>query len=79
MRAYFEGMILDLAAGGQVQWHPSKTPREYAREGKLSPADRERMRGIVDGVYDASFAGSTVGAAEWERWRLAAGAVGRGA
>lgn len=79
MRAYFEGMILDLAAAGRVQWHPSKTPREYVREGKLTPADRERLRTIVDGVYDASFAGAAVGPAEWEAWRHAAGTVGRGA
>jgi hypothetical protein len=79
MRAWFEGMILDLAAGGLVQWHPSKTPREYVREAKLPAVERERLRALVDGVYDASFAGTLIGPPEWERWRRDAMEVGHGA
>lgn len=73
MRAHFEGVVLDLAAAGQVRWHPSKTPREYAREAKLTADERARLTSLVDGVYAASFAGTTFTTADWERWRAAAG------
>lgn len=69
MRAYFEGMVLDLSAAGAVRWHPSKTPREYAHEAKLPTDDRVRLAALVDGVYAASFAGREFGAAEWQAWR----------
>lgn len=79
MRAWFEGMILDLAVAGQVQWHPSKTPREYVREAKVGPADRDRLGALVDAVYAASFAGAAIGREEWDAWRRGAGEVGHGA
>jgi hypothetical protein len=72
MRAYFEGLILDLAAAGAVAWHPSKTPREYVREAKVSPAERGALAELVDQVYDASFAGAVWGRLEWEAWRARA-------
>jgi uncharacterized protein DUF4129 len=73
MRLHFEGIVLDLAQAGLVKWHPSKTPREYTREAKLSAEDRARFTSLVDGVYAASFAGAAWSAAEWESWRAAAG------
>ena len=69
MRAMFEATALDLAAAGLVRWHPSKTPREYAREAKLAPPARLRLVAVVDGLYASSFAGAETGPAEWEQWR----------
>lgn len=69
MRAWFEGIILDLSVAGVVRWHPSKTPREYVREAKLPPEVRDRLAGLVDGLYAASFAGHQVGDQEWREWR----------
>lgn len=73
VRALFEGMVLDLDASGALRWHPSKTPREYAREARLDVEDRARLRALVDGVYAYSFAGLPCGPAEWEGWRQLAG------
>lgn len=76
MRAMFEATALDLAAAGLVRWHPSKTPREYAREAKLAGEARTRLGALVDGLYAASFAGRNFGPAEFESWRAMAAARG---
>jgi hypothetical protein len=72
VRALFDAVILELDARKVVRWHPSKTPREYAREARLRLDDRSRLTGLVDGVYAYSFAGTPCSAAEWEAWRTAA-------
>jgi len=72
VRAHFDAVILDLDGMGGVRWHPSKTPREYAREARLGGEDRHRLVGLVDGVYAFSYAGAPCGPAEWEAWRAAA-------
>jgi hypothetical protein len=77
VRAHFEALVLDLDGIGGVRWHPSKTPREYAREAKLAPDGRQRLAGLVDGVYAFSYAGAHCGRAEWDAWRAAAGGAWR--
>lgn len=69
VRARFEALVLDLDGQGAVRWHPSKTPREYAREVKLGGESRARLASLVDGVYAYSFAKAPCGAPEWEAWR----------
>lgn len=77
MRAHFEATALELAAAGLVRWHPSKTPREYAREAKLDGEARARLGALVDGVYAASFEGRSFGPTEYEAWRAMTVAGGR--
>jgi hypothetical protein len=72
VRAWFDGVVLELDERGALRWHPSKTPREYAREAKLAGDDRARLAGLVDGVYAFSYAGVPCGQDEWEAWRAAA-------
>jgi hypothetical protein len=72
VRAWFDGLVLELDQRGALRWHPSKTPREYAREAKLAVDERHRLAGLVDGVYAFSYAGIPCGRAEWEAWRDAA-------
>lgn len=69
VRALFEAVVLELDGQGAVRWHPSKTPREYAREVKLGGESRARLAALVDGVYAYSFAKVPCGAPEWEAWR----------
>ncbi|MBW8772052.1 MAG: DUF4129 domain-containing protein [Gemmatimonadetes bacterium] len=79
MRFMFEATALDLAAAGLVRWHPSKTPREYAREAKVSLESRARLTTMVDGLYAASFEGRAFGPDEYDAWRVAASGGWRGA
>lgn len=79
MRAGFEAVALDLAAAGLVQWHPSKTAREYAREAKIGAEERLRLGTLVEQVYAASFAGTSVGMSEYADWRALAAGGWRGA
>jgi hypothetical protein len=72
VRAQFDAVVLDLDGVGGVRWHPSKTPREYAREAKLSAGERHRLGTLVDGVYSFSYAGTPCGRSEWEEWRASA-------
>jgi len=72
VRALFEAIVLELDGQGALRWHPSKTPREYAREVKLGGDARARLSSLVDGVYAYSFAKAPCGAREWEAWRGAA-------
>jgi hypothetical protein len=72
VRAQFEAVVLDLDGVGGVRWHPSKTPREYAREAKLALEERHRLTGLVDDVYAFSYAGAPCGRAEWDAWRATA-------
>jgi hypothetical protein len=72
VRSLFDGLVLELDGQGALRWHPSKTPREYAREARLGGEGRARLSRLVDGVYDYSFAKAPCGALEWEAWRGAA-------
>lgn len=77
VRAWFDGLVLELDERGALRWHPSKTPREYAREAKLDGDGRHRFAGLVDGVYAFSYAGDPCGREEWEAWRASAAGAWR--
>lgn len=77
----FEALVLRLDALGSVRWGPGKTAREYAREARLAPAERERLARLVGALYRYVYGGAACGpddyralrgAAEGE-WRAAAG------
>lgn len=70
----FQGLALEMAAGAAVRYHPSKTPREYAREARLPSADRERLGILVDQLYGYAFAGTPCGLDEYLAWRSRAAA-----
>lgn len=73
VRSLFDALVLELDGQGALRWHPSKTPREYAREARLGGEGRARLSQLVDGVYAYSFAKVPCGAPEWESWRGRAG------
>lgn len=65
----FVALALTLEGQGLLQYHPSKTPAECAREARLAGADRERMRDLVRSLYAFAFGGRTLGLDEYRRWR----------
>jgi hypothetical protein len=68
----FVGLALGLDAQGLVQYQPSRTPAEVAREARLADADRERLRGLVRTLYATAFGGARCGADEYRAWRAQA-------
>ena len=69
----FIGLALGLDARGLVQYRPSRTPAEVAREARLADADRERLRALVRTLYACAFGGAPCGPAEYRAWRAQAG------
>lgn len=65
----FVAIALTLDAGGLLKYQPSKTPAECAREARLSPADRDRLRGMVRTLYAGAFGGRALGPDDYRRWR----------
>ncbi len=65
----FISLALTLDAGGLLQYHPSKTPAECAREAKLAGADRDRLRGLVRTLYAGAFGGRPIAVQDYRRWR----------
>jgi hypothetical protein len=65
----FVALALTLDAGGLLQYQPSKTPAECAREARLSAADRDRLRGLVRTLYAGAFGGRALGLDDYRRWR----------
>ena len=51
LRLGFLALTLELDAGGSVTYAPGKTPAEYAREARLAPGDRGRLRELVRALY----------------------------
>ena len=68
----FLGLALTLDGEGLLRYHPSKTPAECAREARLAPADRERLRELVRVLYACIFGGTPCGPDDYRRWREAA-------
>jgi hypothetical protein len=65
----FVALALGLERQGLLQYHGSKTPAECARDARLAPADRERLRGLVGALYLHVFGGRPVGPEDYRRWR----------
>ncbi len=67
----FVALALTLEGEGLLQYHPSKTPAECAREAKLAGSDRERLRGLVRSLYAHAFGGREIAPDDYRRWREA--------
>jgi hypothetical protein len=65
----FVGLALTLESQGLLQYHPSKTPAECARDARLAAADRERLRELVRRLYAHAFGGESIGVDDYRRWR----------
>jgi hypothetical protein len=73
LRFVFAGVVLRLEATGAVRRAAGKTPADYAREARLAPADRERLRELVRALYRHVYGGEPCDPADYRRWRGAAG------
>ncbi len=69
----FRALVLDLDRRGVLRFHPSKTPSEYTRDPALPPAERERLRALVQALYGYAFARWPCGPVEYRNWRGLAG------
>lgn len=65
----FVALVLTLHGQGAVQYHPSKTPAEYAREARLAEGDRDRLRALVRALYAHVFGGRPLAPDDYRRWR----------
>jgi hypothetical protein len=65
----FVALALTLEGQGLLQYHPSKTPAECAREASLAGSDRERLRGLVRSLYAHAFGGREIAPEDYRRWR----------
>lgn len=65
----FVALALTLEGQGLLQYHPSKTPAECAREARLAGSDRERLRDLVRNLYAYAFSGRSIGPDDYRRWR----------
>jgi hypothetical protein len=67
----FVALALGLERQGLLQYHASKTPAECARDARLAPSDRERLRGLVRTLYLHVFGGQAVRLEDYRLWRAA--------
>lgn len=65
----FVALALTLEGQGLLQYHPSKTPGECAREARLAGSDRERLRELVRTLYSHAFGGRSIAPDDYRRWR----------
>lgn len=65
----FVALALTLEGQGLLQYHPSKTPAECAREARLAGSDRERLRDLVRNLYSYAFGGRSIAPDDYRRWR----------
>lgn len=65
----FVALALTLQGQGVLEYDPSKTPAECAREARLAEGDRERLRSLVRALYAHAFGGRPLGPEEYRRWR----------
>jgi Domain of unknown function (DUF4129) len=68
MQAAFRGLMLRLDARGLVRYHPSKTPREYAREARLNDRDRQDLADSVGRLYAHAYAGQPCESRQYHDW-----------
>jgi hypothetical protein len=67
----FVSLALGLDRAGLLQYHASKTPAECARDARLAPEDRERLRGMVRTLYLHAFGGRPTALDDYRHWRAA--------
>ena len=72
----FVAAVLDLDARHIVQFHPSKTPAEYALEARLDAAGRSGLTELVASLYRHVFGGTPCDAEQWLRFDALAAGLG---
>jgi hypothetical protein len=72
LRLAFDALVVRLDAMGSVRWGPGKTARDYTREARLLPPDRDRLGGIVGLLYRHVYSGAPCGPREYAVLRGAA-------
>jgi len=72
----FVSVVLDLDARRVVQFHPSKTPAEYAAEARLDEGGRSDLADLVASLYRHLFGGTPCDLEEWQRFDARAAGVG---
>jgi hypothetical protein len=65
----FVALALTLEGQGLLQYHPSKTPAECAREARLAGSDGERLRDLVRSLYSYAFGGRSIALDDYRSWR----------
>jgi len=68
MQAAFISLVLRLDARELLRYHPSKTPREYAREANLQAAEKSRLGDSVRALYACVYAGAPCTAITYREW-----------
>jgi hypothetical protein len=68
LRIGFLALALELDASGSVTYTPGKTPAEYAREARLAPDDRGRLRDLVRALYRHVYGAVPCSPDECARW-----------
>jgi len=72
LRLAFDALVVRLDAMGSVRWGPGKTARDYTREARLAPRERDRLRQLVGLLYRHVYSGAPCGPAEFAALRDAA-------
>ena len=72
LRLAFDALVVRLDAMGSVHWGPGKTARDYTREARLAPRERDRLRELVGLLYRHVYSGAPCGPAEFAALRDAA-------
>ena len=72
----FLAAVLDLDERRVVQFHPSKTPAEYALEARLDAAGRSGLTELVATLYRHVFGGAPCDAEQWHRFDALAAGLG---
>jgi hypothetical protein len=70
MQAAFTALALRLEARGVLRFHPSKTPREYAREARLADSAKTTLQASVSELYAHAYAGRPCSRDQYRAWLM---------
>lgn len=71
MVAAFHGVMWRLDQRGMVTHHPSRTPRELARDAKVGTSEGRTLSLLVGQLYAAAFGRLPIGPAQYADWLTA--------
>ncbi|HZE76195.1 MAG TPA: DUF4129 domain-containing protein [Gemmatimonadales bacterium] len=72
LRLAFDALVVRLDAMGSIHWAPGKTARDYTREARLTPLERDRLGRVVGVLYRHVYSGVPCGPDEYAALRGAA-------
>jgi len=72
LRLAFDALVVRLDAMGLVRWAPAKTARDYTREARLTPRERDRLGQVVGVLYQHVYSGVPCGPDDYATLRGAA-------